>query len=68
MTDMAELKISEAELLLSITDEGAGFDMGLEYDGNGLLSMKKRAADLKARLEINSAVGQGTRTCLRVPL
>jgi len=63
-----ELKISEAELFLCITDEGAGFDVGLEYDGNGLLSMKKRAADLKARLEIDSAVGQGTRTCLRVPL
>jgi signal transduction histidine kinase len=63
-----ELKINDAELFLSIKDEGAGYDMALDYDGNGLLSMKKRAADLKAKLEMDSAVGQGTRIYLRVPL
>jgi signal transduction histidine kinase len=43
-----------------IRDDGIGFDKSLRYNGNGLKNMKKRAEEIKARLEIESVVGQGT--------
>jgi signal transduction histidine kinase len=43
-----------------IRDDGIGFDKSLRYNGNGLKNMKKRADEIKARLEIESVVGQGT--------
>jgi signal transduction histidine kinase len=39
-----------------------------EYDGNGLLSMKKRAAEVSGLLEVTSTTNEGTLVLLRVPL
>jgi signal transduction histidine kinase len=61
------LKIAGKELILQIRDNGKGFDTSQEYDGNGLLSMKKRAADAGGSLQINSFDGAGTKIVLRVP-
>ena len=47
-------------LVLRITDDGRGFDENEEFDGNGLLSMKKRAAELKGSFRIDSARDKGT--------
>jgi signal transduction histidine kinase len=60
--------ITSGELFLNITDDGKGFDAAQEYDGNGLLSMKKRAADFGGLLDIKSSAGEGTRVSLRVPV
>src|SRR6476646_11799056 len=49
-----ELKIADSEFVMSIADNGAGFDTLQEYDGNGLLSMKKRAAEVSGRLDVTS--------------
>jgi signal transduction histidine kinase len=60
-----DLKVQDSEFLLSLSDNGAGFDAAGKYDGNGLLSMKRRAADFGGRLQISSAPGQGARIELR---
>lgn len=54
-------------LLLTIVDNGKGFDAALIPKGIGLSNMKTRARLVKADLQIESAPGQGTRIeCLFV--
>jgi signal transduction histidine kinase len=60
-----DLKVQDSEFLLTLRDNGAGFDTARNYEGNGLLNMKRRAADFGGRLEISSAPAQGTRIELR---
>jgi streptogramin lyase/signal transduction histidine kinase len=60
-----DLEIIGSKFILRITDDGQGFDPESEFDGNGLLSMKKRAADLGGLLELDSSLGEGARVILR---
>ena len=48
-------------LLLTISDNGKGFDSTSSSTGIGLANMKERARLVKADLQIQSALGQGTR-------
>ncbi len=45
---------------LTITDNGAGFDMGQVSGGIGLKSMQERAASIHAAFSVKSRVGRGT--------
>lgn len=63
-----ELIVENAEIRLSLHDDGAGFDVDKITDGHGLVSMKQRAAGLNGNLEIVSNAGNGTTTKLQVPL
>ena len=60
------------ELLLSVDDDGRGFDPELPgEDGRprfGLRTMAERAASLGGQLEVESALDRGTRIRLRIPL
>ena len=52
-------------ILVSIADDGAGFDPGVvtgngSLGGNGLYNMRRRAEDLGGTLDLRSAPGQGT--------
>ncbi len=59
----------EGELLLTVLDEGVGFDAAAVASGRfGLIGMRERANLVGARLRIESTVGTGTRVSLRVPL
>jgi ligand-binding sensor domain-containing protein/signal transduction histidine kinase len=63
------LELSDRELRLSFEDNGRGFlksQVGPEC--HGLANMEKRLSDLGGHLEIDSAVGRGTRVQARVPL
>jgi two-component system CheB/CheR fusion protein len=53
---------------LQIADFGHGFDVQDERPGLGLLSMEERARHIGAGLDINSALGEGTRVTITVPL
>lgn len=67
---LVELRLTctDDEIVLQVTDDGAGFDPAADYPGHlGLRSMRERAAALGGTLEIVSAVGQGSRVCVRVP-
>ena len=56
---------SDAEYFyLEIRDDGVGFEPG-KTKGNGLIYMKKRAADIPAELEIISEIAKGTTIRLR---
>ena len=47
-------------LILTVRDNGSGFDVALHQDGHGLASMRRRAADLGSDLMLTSAPGEGT--------
>lgn len=47
-------------LRLLIRDDGIGFDPAVKYNGNGLNSIRKRAQEMHAKLNIQSGEGIGT--------
>jgi signal transduction histidine kinase len=62
------LELGENGLLLTITDDGSGFDPAQAILGDhfGLLSMRERAAAIGGELELVSAPGRGTRVMLHL--
>jgi ligand-binding sensor domain-containing protein/signal transduction histidine kinase len=63
-----EMRVEDRRLALTVSDNGCGIACGSPNAGNGLESMKLRAARLGGELEIRSAAGQGTKVVLRAPL
>ncbi len=63
-----EFAFVDKELVLQIGDDGIGFDATQEYDGNGLLNIKKRAEDCGGQLEIDSIEGAGTKIVMHLKL
>jgi len=61
------LRCSEAELLLSVTDNGRGLPEQT-LAGGGLTGMRERAMLIGAELEINSTAGTGVEVRLRLAL
>lgn len=61
-----ELAIREDKkhTIVSLSDDGHGFDITKTSRGNGLHNMKRRADALKAELTIDSVVGEGTKITL----
>ena len=56
-------------LILSVVDDGVGFDTSRSFDGHlGLPGMRRRARTAGANFEIQSAPGEGTRILLTVPV
>jgi two-component sensor histidine kinase len=62
-----QFAVEKAGLMLSVRDDGRGFDTTQPFAGNGLASMRQRAASLNGSLEITVDGDQGTRITLRVP-
>ncbi len=63
-----DFRVEGPMLLLEIVDNGIGFDSSVESQGQGLRSMKRRAAALGGTLEINSQPGQETVVRVRLRL
>jgi signal transduction histidine kinase len=63
-----DLRVEGSRLLLIVADNGVGFDPSHESDGQGVLSMTRRAQRLKGVLEITSRSGLGTTVRLTLPL
>jgi PAS domain S-box-containing protein len=64
-----ELTRSQSELIVTITDNGVGFDFeqsGHGSHGLGLIGMKERVALVHGELLVSSAVGKGTRVQVAV--
>ena len=57
---MIDMQMNSSNVYLTIADDGRGFDMNSERHGNGLINMKKRAAVLRGKLNIDSSPGNGT--------
>jgi signal transduction histidine kinase len=64
-----ELSFSPKELVVCVRDDGVGFDPDTRANaGQGLQSMRDRARQIGAELEVTSQPGSGTRVRLWVPL
>ncbi len=50
----------ENNLMMTIRDDGSGFEMKTVEAGNGLLNMQQRAEIMKARFNLESIPGKGT--------
>lgn len=71
----ATLQAEGQQLHLRVSDDGVGFNKQREMDGetgslsgNGLRNMLLRAKEMKGRLEIDTAPGQGTTIGLHCPI
>ncbi len=64
----AEILVSYNSLFLTaiIKDNGRGYDMNQATNGNGLHSMKIRAKEMNAEIEMKSNINEGTTIHLRV--
>jgi ligand-binding sensor domain-containing protein/anti-sigma regulatory factor (Ser/Thr protein kinase) len=61
----------DQHILLEITDNGKGFipeNAESKSGGNGLLNMQSRAAEIHAKIFIQSEPGKGTRISLSMPI
>lgn len=69
-TDQAEISIQLKDhmLYLIFKDHGKGFDSTLTNNGHGLMNMKHRAQLVKANLNIESKVTQGTEIHIQVKI
>jgi signal transduction histidine kinase len=63
-----ELRVEGSLLVLTVSDNGKGFDATQERAGNGLVSMRSRAASMGGEVEIVSRDSSGTRVTLRLPI
>jgi signal transduction histidine kinase len=63
-----EVEARPDELVLSVTDDGVGFEPARPASGSGLANMRDRIDSAGGRLEITSASGRGTRLRAVVPL
>jgi signal transduction histidine kinase len=54
------ISYSNREMRLEIRDNGNGFDINEESQGNGIKNMRRRADEIKGELNIVSAINQGT--------
>lgn len=61
-------RVERSGLVLTIADNGTGFDASLESEGQGLRSMRRRAQRLHGMFDIASGTGPGTTVTLTVPL
>ncbi len=53
---------------LTITDNGIGFDTNVSKKGIGLQNLQERVEELNGTLDIDSEVGNGTKTNIQIPL
>lgn len=65
---MLHLKETEKQILLSIDDNGRGFDLNNNTTGFGLQGMQERTAILGGKFMITSKYGQGCQIKVKIPL
>ena len=68
-----QVKISlqpvDSAILLTIVDNGRGFDTGRRtHTGHGLANMRSRAEEVRGTFTLHSALGQGTSLQMKLPL
>jgi len=63
-----EFSVTAEGLVLSVADNGRGFDIDAESAGHGLRSMRERAAALGGGVSAESRAGVGTTLTFRIPL
>jgi signal transduction histidine kinase len=62
------VRVSDDRLVISITDNGSGFDPSARSNGYGLVNLRNRLEHLHGRCELESTPGAGTTVSLQLPL
>jgi ligand-binding sensor domain-containing protein/signal transduction histidine kinase len=62
------LVCQDGNLMLEIQDDGVGFDTTAAASGNGLKNFQNRAAEMQARLTVQSQPGRGATVRLIAPI
>lgn len=62
-----DIRRSKDNVLLSIKDDGNGFDTSIKPTGFGLAGMKERVESLMGKFEVNSYLRQGVRIYIELP-
>ena len=62
-----DLKIEGTYLVLTVSDDGKGFDPTQINEGNGLISFQRRARSLGGETVVSSQIGEGTTVTIKVP-
>ncbi len=62
------IKKVDNDFILSVSDDGIGFDQKNIKDGNGLRNLNTRAEQIKAELTINSVLTKGTDVTLKIKI
>ena len=57
-----------ADAVLSIEDDGVGFDLGSRSTGSGLRNMRERADAMGGNLRVSSKAGKGTKLRFTLPI
>lgn len=60
--------LSERDLSLRIADNGSGFDVAAERQGQGLVSMRRRAEKLNGSFDVDTSAAKGTVVSVKLPL
>jgi signal transduction histidine kinase len=61
-------RVSQDRLVISITDNGSGFDIAGHSNGYGLINLRNRLEHLNGRCVLESVPGAGTTVSLVLPL
>jgi ligand-binding sensor domain-containing protein/signal transduction histidine kinase len=62
------IKKVDSDFILSVSDDGVGFDDKNIKDGNGLKNLNTRAEQINAELTINSILTKGTEVTLKIKI
>jgi signal transduction histidine kinase len=62
------VRVNKDRLVISITDNGSGFDTSERSNGYGLLNLRNRLEHLHGQCELESTPGAGTTVSLQLPL
>jgi signal transduction histidine kinase len=63
-----EIKSQSNRFVLTVCDNGVGFEARNVEEGLGLKNLRDRAAKIGAKLDLSSCEGQGTKITLSVPI
>lgn len=61
-----EMSLENNQLSILVSDDGKGFDKSKKTKGIGLQTIRQRAATIGAKVELDSAPGEGTRLNINV--
>lgn len=67
-TITVNFSVEEEHLQVEIIDDGKGFEVDHQSQGNGLQNMRKRGEKLSAKMHINSSLNKGTNIHVTIPL
>lgn len=61
------ITVEDERIVLSVRDDGAGFDARATSEGRRIVGMRERASELGGQLRLRSAIGHGTELQFEVP-